>query len=42
MKRVRLAKKYLRPANTQFPFSDLNSLEIADLLSKFLTEKGLE
>ena len=27
--------------NTHFPFSDLNNLEIADLLSKFLEEKGL-
>jgi hypothetical protein len=27
--------------NTHFPFSDLNNLEIADLLSKWLTEKGL-
>ena len=27
--------------NTHFPFSDLNNLEIADLLSNFLKEKGL-
>jgi hypothetical protein len=27
--------------NTHFPFSDLNNLEIADLLSQFLEEKGL-
>lgn len=27
--------------NTHFPFSDLNNLEIADLLEKWLTEKGL-
>jgi hypothetical protein len=27
--------------NTHFPFSDLNNLEIADLLSKWLKEKGL-
>jgi hypothetical protein len=27
--------------NTHFPFSDLNNLEIADLLSKFLETKGL-
>lgn len=27
--------------NTHFPFSDLNNLEIADLLAKWLTEKGL-
>ncbi len=27
--------------NTHFPFSDLNNLEIADLLSKFLEKKGL-
>jgi len=28
--------------NTHFPFSDLNNLEIADLLSKFLEKKGLD
>lgn len=28
--------------NTHFPMSDLNSLEIADLMSKFLKEKGLD
>ena len=28
--------------NTHFPFSDLNNLEIADQLSKFLTEKNLD
>lgn len=28
--------------NTHFPFSDLNNLEIADLLSKWLREKGLD
>lgn len=28
--------------NTHFPFSDLNSLEIANLLSTFLREKGLD
>ncbi len=28
--------------NTHFPFSDLNSLEIADLLSTFLEENGLD
>lgn len=28
--------------NTHFPFSDINNLEIADLLSKFLKEKGLD
>jgi len=28
--------------NTHFPFSDLNNVEIADLVSKFLTEKDLE
>jgi hypothetical protein len=27
--------------NTHFPFSDLNNLEIADLLSQFLEKKGL-
>jgi hypothetical protein len=28
--------------NTHFPFSDLNNLQIADLMSKFLKEKGLD
>ena len=28
--------------NTHFPFSDLNNLEIADLLSRYLKEKGLD
>ncbi|NML39180.1 alpha/beta hydrolase [Chitinophaga sp. G-6-1-13] len=28
--------------NTHFPFSDLNNVQIADLLSKFLKEKGLD
>lgn len=28
--------------NTHFPFSDLNNIEIADLLSKFLAEKHLD
>jgi pimeloyl-ACP methyl ester carboxylesterase len=28
--------------NTHFPFSDLNNLEVADLLSQFLQEKGLD
>ena len=28
--------------NTHFPFSDLNNLEIADVLSKFLEKKGLD
>lgn len=28
--------------NTHFPFSDLNNLEIADLLSKYLKDKGLD
>jgi hypothetical protein len=28
--------------NTHFPFSDLNNLEIADLMSRFLKEKGLD
>ncbi len=27
--------------NTHFPFSDLNNLEIADLMYKFLEKKGL-
>jgi len=28
--------------NTHFPFSDLNNLQIADLMSEFLTKKGLD
>jgi pimeloyl-ACP methyl ester carboxylesterase len=28
--------------NTHFPFSDLNNIEIADQMSKFLKEKGLD
>jgi pimeloyl-ACP methyl ester carboxylesterase len=28
--------------NTHFPFSDLNNIEVADLLSSFLKEKGLD
>jgi len=28
--------------NTHFAFSDLNNVEIADLVSRFLAEKGLE
>ncbi|MHC1725505.1 MAG: alpha/beta fold hydrolase [Syntrophobacteraceae bacterium] len=28
--------------NTHFPFSDLNNLEIADLMSRFLEKKGLK
>ena len=28
--------------NTHFPFSDLNNLQIADLMSKFLQDKGLD
>ena len=28
--------------NTHFPFSDLNNIEIADLMSQFLHEKGLD
>jgi len=28
--------------NTHFPMSDINNLEIADLLSKFLKERGLD
>jgi hypothetical protein len=28
--------------NTHFPFSDLNNVEIADLVSKFLDEQGLD
>ena len=28
--------------NTHFPFSDLNNLEVADLMSKFLSQKRLD
>jgi hypothetical protein len=28
--------------NTHFPMSDLNNVQIADLVSKFLTEKHLD
>jgi len=28
--------------NTHFPFSDLNNVEIADLMSEWLTNKGLD
>ncbi|MNH03725.1 hypothetical protein D3C78_1898240 [compost metagenome] len=28
--------------NTHFPFSDLNNRQIADLVSEFLKEKGLQ
>jgi hypothetical protein len=28
--------------NTHFPFSDLNNLQIADQMSKFLADKGLD
>ena len=28
--------------NTHYPMSDMNSLEIADLMSKFLKEEGLD
>ena len=28
--------------NTHFPFSDLNNLEVAELLSQFLSEKALD
>ena len=28
--------------NTHFPFSDLNNVQIADLMSEFLTKKGLD
>ena len=28
--------------NTHFPFSDLNNVEIADQVSKFLSDKGLD
>jgi hypothetical protein len=28
--------------NTHFPFSDLNNVQIADLVSKYLAEKSLD
>lgn len=28
--------------NTHFPFSDLNSADVADQMSKFLRDKGLD
>jgi hypothetical protein len=28
--------------NTHFPFSDLNNVQVADEMSKFLAEKGLD
>jgi hypothetical protein len=28
--------------NTHFPFADLNNVQIADLVSKFLAEKRLD
>ncbi len=28
--------------NTHFPFSDLNNVQIADEVSKFLSDKGLD
>jgi len=28
--------------NTHFPFSDLNNVQIADLMSGFLKQKGLD
>lgn len=38
---VYLADVGLR-GNTHFPFSDLNNLQVADLLSKYLREQGLD
>ena len=38
---VHLPERGLR-GNTHFPFSDLNNLQVADLLSEFLKEKGLD
>jgi hypothetical protein len=28
--------------NTHFPFSDLNNVQVADLMSAWLTKKGLD
>jgi hypothetical protein len=38
---VRLPEVGIR-GNTHFPFSDLNNLEVADLMSEFLKKKGLD
>ncbi|HJT62353.1 MAG TPA: alpha/beta fold hydrolase [Burkholderiales bacterium] len=38
---VHLPEAGLR-GNTHFPFSDLNNLEVADLMSKFLAQKALD
>jgi hypothetical protein len=38
---VHLPKRGIH-GNTHFPFSDLNNLEIADLLSNFLEKKELD
>jgi hypothetical protein len=38
---VHLPEAGLR-GNTHFPFSDLNNIQIADLMSRFLQEKGLD
>lgn len=38
---VRLPEIGIR-GNTHFPFSDLNNLEVADLMSEFLKKKGLD
>jgi len=38
---VHLPEQGIR-GNTHFPFSDLNNLEIADLMARFLQEKGLD
>ena len=38
---VRLPELGIR-GNTHFAFSDLNNLQIADLMSQFLKEKGLD
>jgi hypothetical protein len=38
---VHLPKLGIR-GNTHFPFSDLNNLQIADLMSQFLKQKGLD
>lgn len=38
---VHLPEKGIR-RNTHFPFSDLNNVQIADLMSKWLSEKKLD
>lgn len=38
---VHLPERGIR-GNTHFPFSDLNNVQIADLMSQFLAKHGLD